>query len=609
MKIYIRRRMNALSQRTLERMKTVIPILLVFTRISFGSDHPGNVFVTGDRVGIAVPATWAGWRAVDIDGREVGHGTSASKMASLGQLPIGYFEVRQSDGPGKITAAVIANTIPVDNTPIAIDAAVSWFYSDPQQIRDACRLCRLAGVQWVRDRASWPEIETAKGTWAADSRYERAMRIEHEMGLKILQVNHISPPWATSNPKHFPDDLRDVYNFYCGLAKRWHGLADAIEPWNEPDIDMFGGHTGCEIASFQKAAYLGLKAGDPQMRACEAVFAIDRTRTLDEFARNDVYPYFDLYDLHHYTPLAAYPRVYGRHRAASGGRPMWTTEFNLTIHWADEKTKEPSEEDLRVQGYRVSKVFAEALHEGTQKAFYFMLGDYVERNLQYGLVHTDLTPRPAYVAFTAVGRLLNGAEPIGRVDLGNEKLMGYLFRTKIDGVNCETLVMWSEMKPTEVKIGPVEKIYDYLGRELSKHKTIELTRAPIFLLLPSGGSTVFKIQSPPPKAKWLVGKSCPVVLQLIGHGDANESAFRLDNVKELKLVAYNFGETLARGEIKIEGATGASGDIEIGPGERAERTINADGTGSVTVRLNAGDIGHAIVSAGTTAELPAKTGK
>jgi hypothetical protein len=66
-----------------------------------------------------------------------------------------------------------------------------------------------------------------------------------------------------------------------------------------------------------------------------------------------------------------------------------------------------------------------------------------------------------------------------------------------------------------------------------------------------------------------------LVLQLIENGDANESAFRLDKVKELKLVAYNFGQTRVRGEIKIEGATGASGEIHIPPGEREERTIKA----------------------------------
>ena len=264
---------------------------------------------------------------------------------------------------------------------------------------------------------------------------------------------------------------------------------------------MFGGHTGCEIASFQKAAYLGLKAGDPDQPVCGTVFAIDRAETLDEFGANEVYPYFDRYDLHHYIRLPEYPRAYGRHRAVSGGRPMWTTEFNLPVKWADEKTKEPSEEELRVQAYRVAKVFAEALHEGTEKAFYFILGDYVERNLQYGLVHADLTPRPAYVAFAAVGRLLNGAEPIGRVDLGDEKLKGYVFRTEIDGTERETLVAWSETKPTTVEIRPAEMVYDYLGREMSHAGKVELTRATVFLVLPRGGSKKLKVEPPPAKAQ------------------------------------------------------------------------------------------------------------
>src|SRR5882757_8720163 len=165
----------------------------------------------------------------------------------------------------------------------------------------------------------------------------------------------MSPPWAAKNATHFPDDLRDAYNFYHALAKRWNGLADAIEPWNEPDIDMFGGHTGCEIASFQKAAYLGLKSGDPKLPVCEAVFAIDRAETLEEFGTNEVYPYFDRYDLHHYVGLDAYPRAYGRHRAVSGGRPMWTTEFNLPVKWEDEKTKEPADDELRVQAHRLDE--------------------------------------------------------------------------------------------------------------------------------------------------------------------------------------------------------------------------------------------------------------
>jgi hypothetical protein len=577
------------------KLKLVVSLLLV--QCASAADHPGNVFLAGDDVHVTVPKTWAGWRAIDIDRKEVGHGTTGEGTADLGKLPVGYFEVREKDGPGMVTAAVLAKTTISDDTPIALDAGISWFYSDPKQIRDACEICKLAGVKWVRDRLSWPEIEPTRGTWAGDTRYEKAMRIEHESGLKILQVNHISPPWASKDTKHFPDDLRDVYNFYRGLAKRWNGLADAIEPWNEPDLDMFGGHTGCEIASFQKAAFLGLKAGDPQRPVNQAVFAIDRAETLDEFGQNEVAPYFDRYDLHHYIGLPAYSRAYGRHRAVSGGRPMWTTEFNLTIFWADAKTQEPSGDDLRVQGYRVSKVFSGALYEGSVKAFYFILGHYVERNLQYGLVHTDLTPRPAYVAFAAVGRLLNAAEPIGRVDLGDEKLKAFAFRTVVDGAERETLVVWSEMKPTAVKFPSAEAAYDYLGRKMTNARKVELTRAPIFLLLPRGGSKALTVVPPPEKAKWVDGKPCPVVLQLLGKGDLKQSAFQLDETNELKLVVYNFGDKLVRGKLSIQGATAATREIGLMPGATAEQKIKVVGADKVIAKFDVGAAGHAFVTA------------
>ncbi len=341
------------------------------------------------------------------------------------------------------------------------------------------------------------------------------------------------------------------------------------------------------------------------MPVCQAAFAIDRAETLEEFGANEVYPYFDRYDLHHYTALPLYPRVYERHRAVSGGRPMWTTEFNLTVNWADVKTKEPSEDDLRVQAYRVSKVFAQALHEGPAKAFYFILGDYVERNLQYGLVHDDLTPRPAYVAFAAAGRLLNGAEPIGRVDLGNEKLKGYVFKTVVDGAERETLVAWSETKPTTVEIRPAQKSYDYLGRELSRGGKVELSRATIYMVLPPGGSKELKIEPPPAKAEWRAGTACPVVLQLIGKGDAANSAFRLRETNELRLAAYNFGAKRARGNVSAVNATGLTGEIEIAPGGREERTFRADGPGNVTVRLDLGNIGYAVVSGRVMTMSPA----
>ena len=77
----------------------------------------------------------------------------------------------------------------------------------------------------------------------------------------------------------------------------------AFEPWNEADIPMFGGHTGSEMASLQKAAYLGLKAGNPKVIACLNVFALHRAATLRDLHENAAWPYFDTFNLHHYEAL------------------------------------------------------------------------------------------------------------------------------------------------------------------------------------------------------------------------------------------------------------------------------------------------------------------
>jgi hypothetical protein len=576
---------------------------------SISSERPGNVFLVGDSVRLAIPPSWAGWRVVDVDHAQVAVGEIGDGWAAIGKLPVGYYEVHEKGGTARVTFAVLAPTAPSDDTPIAVDAAMSWFYSEPAKIRDACRLCRLAGVKWVRDRLSWPEMEPAKGKLAGETRYERSMRIQHEAGLRILQVNHASPPWLSKDASRFPEDLRDAYQFYKSLAKRWHGLVDAIEPWNEPDIKVFGGHTGCEIASFQKASYLGLKAGDATLPVCEAVFAIDRAVTLEEFGLNEVYPYFERYDLHHYIGLPAYPRAYARHRAVSGGRPLWTTEFNLTINWSDEKTKEPSDEDLRIQGYRVAKVFARALHEGAAKAFYFILGDYVERQIQYGLVHQDLTPRPAYVAFAAVGRLFNAAEPIGRIDFGNDKFWGFLFRTVVDGEETETLVAWSETNQTDVAVSGAHKLYDYLGREMLRAEKVRLTKVPVFAVLARGASKSLKVSPSAARAMWIDGRPCPVVLQLLGKSDAPKSAFVLDDKKELRLAIYNFDDHPRSGNLSIKGAQADKTEVTVAPGDVELRTLRVASDGPVTVSLDLGENVRPLVVGNVILSPPMNQGK
>ena len=79
--------------------------------------------------------------------------------------------------------------------------------------------------------------------------------------------------------------------------------------------------------------------------------------------------------------------------------------------------------------------------------------DDVEYN--FGIVYTDLTPKPAYVAYGAMTEQLEGAACVGRIDLGADDLYGVRFRRELGTVD----VLWSyrEKHETDVAWWPPEK--------------------------------------------------------------------------------------------------------------------------------------------------------
>ena len=360
---------------------------------------------------------------------------------------------------------------------------MSWFYQTAAEKAAVANLCKLAGIVWVRDRMTWSEIEPNREQFAQATRYDESARLQSEAGLRVLQVQHSTPAWAGKSSKHFPEDLRDIYGFLRHTAARWKGRVQAFEPWNEADIDMFGGQTGAEMASLQKAAYLGLKAGNPDAIACLNVFAIVRPDTLDDLAANAAWPYFDTCNLHHYIRPDDYPAWYAAIRRVSAGRPLWVTEFSQPVQWAgDPKAQEPTAADQRLQAQRVPIVFASSLHEGPAEAFYFLFPHYIEGKTQFGIVHRDLTPRPAYVALAAVGRLLADARPLGRWKVSNQQARAFLFHARPDGKDAEVLVAWTNEPHGEVQL-PVAPtaLFDHLGRSVPPQgRTLRLSPAPIY---------------------------------------------------------------------------------------------------------------------------------
>ena len=569
--------------------------------------HPGNVFIEGEDVVVPLPKSDARWSLVNYDGQALGEFTAQDGTGALGKRSVGFYRLRQAGSSNWISLGVLAplRTPTPQTSPIAMDVAMAWFY--PKEKMDAAAsLCALAGVNCVRDRLSWPEMEPKRDEFSAPNKYDASASAQSQAGLQVLQVIHASPSWANKNGKRFPTDLRDAYRFYETMAKRWRGQVIAFEPWNEADIPMFGGHTGAEMAALQKAAYLGLKAGNPDIVACLNVFAMHNTNQLADLHENEAWPYFDTYNLHHYESFDRFPKLYADHRAVSAGRPLWVSECSVPVKWAgDEKLKEPTDADLRVQAERVAKTFACSLYEGSAATYYFLLPHYVEGQTQFGIVRPDLTPRPAFVALAAVGRLLADAKPLGRLKPDDATVRAFLFRARPDGKEVEVLVAWATNGAASLGLSvPPTTGFDHLGRVREMKNELQLSIAPQFALFPKGSAQKLILTPPPPAPARLTGEPSPMVLQALWAEDKTDlklSAYRMSaGPQKISVFAYNFSKRNARGKLQLTAPPGwkldAPENVELAPMERREFHLTSDAPPSVTTPLElkvSGDFGSA----------------
>jgi len=585
------------------------------------TNHPGNVFLAGEDIVVALRSQPAeqSWQLVNYESNVVTRVSATNAIFSLGKLPVGYFELQPlRDGrveKPRITLAVLSPLrSPTPRTsPIGVDVAMAQFHGVAQQDAVA-NLCALAGVNWVRDRFYWREMEPEKGRFIETSLADDSARAQARAGLQVLQVHCDAPPWAGKNPKRLPADLRDAYRFMQTMASRWRGKVAAFEPWNEADTPNFGGHIGTELSAYQKACYLGLKAGNPGVIVCQNVFASPHPNVLADFTANAVWPYFDTFNFHHYVPTDEYGGVYAAFRAASAGKPLWVTEFNLPVQWSgDDKEQEPSDADLRVQAERVAQLFASALHENPAAAFYFLLSHYSEGQLQFGLLHKDLTPRPAFVALAAVGRILADARPLGRLRSG-DALRAFAFRSRPDGEERDVIVAWTIGGAANVDF-PVMPlaIFDHLGRaQTNTTASVKLSTAPVFIVCKKDSLRAVPLQPPPPKPALKSDKPSPVVLQVVMPEDKvvmSLSAYNCSSAKpeSISVFAYNFGREKVAGELTAHAPEGWSigvpARVELSPGERKELAVTVDTRGgtttpSDTIRLrgNFGSAGEAVLS-------------
>ena len=567
-----------------------------------------NIFLPKEAKTVHVPPA-ALEKAARFEARDDHGGVVASGAATgtvdLGILGVGWYRIDFFDGAGAAlgwTTAAILPHLPKhshEDSAVAVDVALSW--TPPDNDRDRARMTEIAartGVRWVRDRLRWREIETAPGEYAPPTKYDRMARLQHDSGMDVLQVFHDMPKWIRPQSEPGQDralpDLRAVHALSRALAKRFHGSVQAWEPWNEANCGSFGAWPPHLMCAWQKAAWLGFKQGDAKIPVSWMPIAGINTPSLARsVVRNETWPYFDSYSIHSYDWNTGYAGLWQHARDAASGRPIWVTESDRGIHTAKEAEGgelEPQPALLKAQF--IAQSYADSLAAGAARHFHFILGQYMETTVQFGLLRQDMTPRPGYVALAALARALQGTRCIGSI---SPKETPGVRIVAFRGGKHDLLVKWIENSGEWETRGrmraampcfdgvPAGRCTDYFGRAVNA--PAELTGAPVFEVLPAGACGRLPLV-PVPKGEWREGRPCPVVLQ----ADLPKAEVRLfkpewteeydyvlapGSETALSVWVYNFSRRTVHGDIHEFDLPGGwtinllSGPVTVAPGERA----------------------------------------
>jgi hypothetical protein len=140
------------------------------------------------------------------------------------------------------------------------------------------QLATTAGFRWQKSLFPWREIEgEAKGrfTWTES---DRVVQASNAAGLRIIARLDFEPAWARKDQAHNgpPDNFQDYWDFVSVFVARYRfgsavGRVEAIEVWNEPNLDREWGNqrispeSAADYVRFLGGAYQAAHAADPDI--------------------------------------------------------------------------------------------------------------------------------------------------------------------------------------------------------------------------------------------------------------------------------------------------------------------------------------------------------
>jgi hypothetical protein len=320
-------------------------------------------------------------------------------------------------------------------------------YHGPDMER-AARMARDAGVKWSREDFLWGRIEPERGRFQWGF-YDSLLACAKRNGISVYAIVCYWTPWT----RPYTEEGVDGYvAFLKQLVRRYKNDIHQWEIWNEPNIFFWDGPKEL-YATLLTKSYAAIKEIDPAAQVLGLSTAgIDFGFIEQMLARKAP---FDVLTIHPYRTLLADRGFIGDLKKVSDlvrlpdgrRRPVWLTEMG----WATQVPHNAVGQDFptttqRAQAELIARCYLCAIVSGVEpRTFWYDFrndGDdpfYFESNM--GIVDRDYRPKPAYIAYATLARVLDGKRLDQAMPQGNGTLAYRFVPTQPGG---ETVVaLWN----------------------------------------------------------------------------------------------------------------------------------------------------------------------
>jgi len=240
--------------------------------------------------------------------------------------------------------------------------------------------------------------------------------------------------------------------FVKALVRRYGTQIKCWEIWNEPNIFFWQGPKDL-YAELLTKSYAAIKEAD----ATAQVLGLSTAGIDQKFIGRmlELKAPFDVLTIHPYRSrlndvafIEDLKKVSDQVKLPDGKRrPVWLTEMGWATHTPHNSLRQdfvPS--SLRAQAELIARSYLCAIVSGVEpRTFWYDFRNDGEDPIyfehQMGIVYQDFRPKPAYLAYGALTRVLQGKEWAGAVDAPTG-VMAHRFKSK-PGSTGEAIALWN----------------------------------------------------------------------------------------------------------------------------------------------------------------------